>query len=110
MYPLTTILHAYLTRTFTIPAFENSTNSNCEQTSSLDTFCQFDTKVLPAECTSAQNYSFNIGKPCILVKLNRIYGWKPEPFEEKPPDFPQDVPFVANAIQITCDGQVRYHY
>ena len=25
-------------------------------------------------------FSYRFGKPCILVKLNRIYDWKPDPY------------------------------
>lgn len=37
-----------------------------------ETFCPFDNSAIPPECTAAQNYSFPLGKPCILIKLNRV--------------------------------------
>ena len=27
-----------------------------------------------------QNYGFDTGSPCILIKLNRVYNWKPSPY------------------------------
>lgn len=68
-------------------------------------FCPFELRVIPNECSESQNFSYHLGKPCILVKLNRIYGWKPEPHTIRPKDFPVQAPFKDNAIQITCDGQ-----
>lgn len=32
------------------------------------------------KCISEEHYGYYHGKPCILVKLNRIYGWTPEPY------------------------------
>ncbi|OXA46560.1 sodium/potassium-transporting ATPase subunit beta [Folsomia candida] len=31
-------------------------------------------------CTVATDFGYKDGSPCVLIKLNRIYGWKPEPF------------------------------
>lgn len=39
------------------------------------------------------------------MKLNRIYGWKPEPYDSKPKDYPAGAPFSPGNIQITCEGQ-----
>ena len=71
----------------------------------IDSFCPFDNSSIPAECSAAQNYSFPIGKPCILIKLNRIYGWRPEPYTERPANFPEGAAFTSGSIQITCEGQ-----
>lgn len=78
---------------------------DCSSERDVDAYCPFDSSIIPPECTAAQNFSFSIGRPCILIKLNRIYGWKPVPFEKKPSNYPKDAPFTPNAIQITCDGQ-----
>lgn len=68
-------------------------------------FCPFELRVIPNECSESQNFSYHLGKPCILVKLNRIYGWKPEPYTIRPKDYPVKAPFHDNQIQVTCDGQ-----
>lgn len=91
---------------------ENSKRRNatfkedCGPDRDMDAYCPFDSSEIPPDCSLAQNFSFTIGKPCILVKINRIYGWKPQPYEKKPPNFPKDVIFRPNAIHITCEGQV----
>lgn len=68
-------------------------------------FCPFELRVIPNECSESQNFSYHLGKPCILVKLNRIYGWKPEPYAVRPKDYPIQAPFREGLVQITCEGQ-----
>lgn len=68
-------------------------------------FCPFDPRNIPNECSEAQNYSYHLGKPCVLVKLNRIYGWKPEPYSMRPNGYPAQAPFREGHIQITCEGR-----
>lgn len=64
--------------------------------------CDFDTKLNPGQvcevnvkqftpCTSEQGYSYNKSAPCIFVKLNKIYGWLPE-FYDDVDDLPEDMP------------------
>ena len=68
-------------------------------------FCPFELRVIPNECSESQNFSYHLGKPCILVKLNRIYGWRPDPYMFRPKDYPIQAPFREGQIQITCEGQ-----
>ena len=47
--------------------------------------CEFNLEWLASEgdgykCISEESYGYMHGKPCILLKLNRIYGWMPEPY------------------------------
>jgi sodium/potassium-transporting ATPase subunit beta len=92
----------------------NNSNSqtikiNCNEKKSdeeaRETICPFDSSAIPADCKAAQNYSFPLGQPCILIKLNRIYGWKPEPHDWRPATYPEEAPFEPAKIQITCEGQ-----
>ena len=32
------------------------------------------------ECTAPEAFGYIRGHPCIALKMNRIYGWEPEPF------------------------------
>lgn len=52
--------------------------------------CAFDVKNL-GECSADQGYGYNKSAPCIFIKLNRIYGWMPE-FYEDMEDLPTDMP------------------
>lgn len=87
------------------PQIQVNCNTEKSDQERYETICPFDNSSIPAECTAAQNYSFPAGKPCVLIKLNRIYGWRPKPFTSRPADYPQGAPFTPGNIQITCDGQ-----
>ena len=46
---------------------------------------------LKGNCTKENEYGFKQGKPCILLKLNRIIGWVPEEIDAKYP--PEGIPW-----------------
>jgi len=47
-----------------------------------DQFCRINREELfQGDCIPEKNYGYRDGAPCILIKLNRIYGWKPELYE-----------------------------
>jgi sodium/potassium-transporting ATPase subunit beta len=60
----------------------------------------------PGDCTNYTNYGFNKGKPCVLVKMNKVVGFKP-----KPGSTPQDKGNYAtcehknHAIAVHCYGE-----
>jgi len=67
-------------------------------------------------CTKEDDYSYYKNSPCILLKLNRIYGWVPEPFNdtsELPEDMPEDLkkhiadlqPNERNQVWVDCRGE-----
>jgi len=35
------------------------------------------------ECTEAKSYGYAVGKPCIFLKMNKIYDWQPIPYTYK---------------------------
>lgn len=44
--------------------------------------CQINREELfQGDCTSENGYGYRKGSPCIILKLNRIYGWNPEPYD-----------------------------
>ncbi|VDL91767.1 unnamed protein product [Schistocephalus solidus] len=56
--------------------------------------CHFDLNSL-GPCNIADYYGFEDNNPCILLKINKIYGWVPDP-----------VPF-ANGVLVTCKGATQ---
>lgn len=42
-------------------------------------------------CTTTEGYGFNKSSPCVFLKLNRIFNWVPE-FYNDPTDLPEDMP------------------
>jgi len=50
-----------------------------------DEACEFNKEWLSDEgtdkkCISEEKYGYLHGKPCLMLKLNRVYGWYPEPY------------------------------
>lgn len=60
--------------------------------------CAFDVTNL-GPCSAGGGYGYNRSAPCIFVKLNRIYGWMPD-FYEDVDDLPAEMPEdLANHIR-----------
>ena len=49
----------------------------------LHIFLTTDVKPGPNPCTKPKNYGFTKGRGCIAIKLNRVFGWIPEPYQSK---------------------------
>lgn len=50
-----------------------------ENTTSRNKSCLIDLKQF-GPCTKENDFGYSQGKPCFIVKLNKIYGWKPEAY------------------------------
>jgi sodium/potassium-transporting ATPase subunit beta len=45
--------------------------------------CRVNTaELLQGGCNRANNYGYSEGRPCILIKLNKIFWWTPEPLRD----------------------------
>ncbi|CAH0557282.1 unnamed protein product [Brassicogethes aeneus] len=65
-------------------------------------------------CTPEKNYGYNSTSPCVFLKLNRIFGWKPEFFTEPQDDMPialkEHINSIINKkerqqIWVSCQGE-----
>lgn len=50
-----------------------------------DQSCEFNIESLShnghdIKCISAEHYGYYFGKPCMLLKMNKVYDWKPDPY------------------------------
>lgn len=52
--------------------------------------CDFDVR-LWGECSPDKHFNYHRNAPCIFLKLNRIYGWIPE-FYNDTNALPEDMP------------------
>jgi len=102
---------------------QDSSNTNTQ-------YCDYDTKDATEKvckvdiskwnpCVSSQHYNYHRGGPCIFLKLNKIFGWMPEFFndtEKLPKDMPDDLKnFIAeektknpkglNTVWVSCEGE-----
>ncbi|KAH8402509.1 hypothetical protein KR222_001206 [Zaprionus bogoriensis] len=63
-------------------------------------------------CSQANHYGYKDGKPCIFLKLNKIFGWTPDVFEEPINSMPMDLQKTINdtdilerqKIWVSCNG------
>merc|ERR1711981_33930 len=83
------------------------------------------------QCTKENDYGFRLGKPCILIKLNKIFNWEPLPYNNTkhedeegmpiedgmPPDIPNTIktafqknvddgkPELNERVWLECEGE-----
>jgi len=60
----------------------NCTFESRRPTDGTEQPCLFDINVVMegTPCSPDENFGFPTGKPCILLKLNKIFNWQPKPF------------------------------
>lgn len=56
--------------------------------------CKFPLSSLGENCQSANGFGYPNGQPCVLLKLNRVFGWLPEIINN-----------ASNNVQIVCQGE-----
>ena len=62
-------------------------------------------------CLDSRNYEYDKAKPCVVVKLNKLYGWVPEAYEPTDPlpielkQFEDIVRRYPNNIFVLCEGE-----
>lgn len=80
-----------------------------------DQVCALDISKL-RDCSSNNGYGYNKSAPCVFLKLNRIFGWKPEFYndikalpEEMPESLKEHIKSLnekeRNQIWVTCQGE-----
>lgn len=69
--------------------------------------CKFDLALLGDECTDHKHFGYSLGKPCVLLKLNKIYGWEPELYQEGDEKIPELIKdkINPNGMPVTCEGE-----
>lgn len=69
---------------------QNIYNCDYNQPPPKGQVCDVDIKSW-APCTRENNYSYHKSAPCIFLKLNKIYGWIPEYYNNSR-DLPESMP------------------
>ncbi|WAR28728.1 AT1B1-like protein [Mya arenaria] len=74
-----------------------------------DKACRFDiTNELGDVCVKQQSFGYEDGQPCVLLKLNRIFDWLPEPFESNssiPSELQGSDIWQQYSITVKCEGE-----
>lgn len=67
-----------------------------------DPRCEFDVDQLGAYCTPP-HFGYDLGEPCVLVNLNRVYNWSPEEYAEG--EVPEEVEdrYQPGNIAFACE-------
>lgn len=76
-----------------------------------DKVCRFNVDDLGDDCIRQRDFGYDDGKPCVLIKLNKIYNWRPEMYEtiDEVPD--EIKPYWhPDYIGITCNGRYDQDY
>lgn len=85
---------------------------NCDYTSPppAGQVCDVDIKNW-SPCTQENNYNYHRSAPCIFLKLNKIYGWIPEFYNESgklPDKMPNELKEHIKGIEQKERPAVRY--
>ncbi|XP_035228403.1 sodium/potassium-transporting ATPase subunit beta-like [Stegodyphus dumicola] len=71
--------------------------------------CKFDIEQLGDFCTYPNHFGYDVGHPCVLLKINRIFNWKPVPYTNDtfPPTMPDYLraAYNPNYVYISCQGE-----
>lgn len=96
---------------------------NCDQNSNLNDLekqfeankvCRFEVVEMLGPnnmCTKERNFEFDKSKPCVLLKLNKIFDWKPEaylPTDQLPREllpYEQIVRLYPRNVFVLCEGE-----
>ncbi|TDG44891.1 hypothetical protein AWZ03_008699 [Drosophila navojoa] len=97
---------------------QNIYNCDYNQPPPRGQVCDVDIKAW-APCTKENNYSYHKSSPCIFLKLNKIYDWRPDFYNNSqtlPADMPSSLknhiselektdPIKLNTIWVSCEGE-----
>ena len=67
--------------------------------------CRFQIQELGGACTFQRDFGFYEGQPCILLKLNKIYDWIPQMWDNNTVPNHLRGRYSSNHIQVTCEGE-----
>ncbi|KAF8781977.1 Sodium/potassium-transporting ATPase subunit like protein [Argiope bruennichi] len=91
-----------------LEAYNQSNLTTClgNETATPGKACLFPIPTGNHSCTSERQFGYPEGKPCVLIKLNKIYGWIPVPYESPPVNLRRKLKsaFLKGRVYVTCEG------
>jgi sodium/potassium-transporting ATPase subunit beta len=67
--------------------------------------CRFIIDKLGKHCTWQRDYGYDEGQPCVLLKLNKIFGWSPDLYNASDRPAALGDRWDPNYIGVTCEGE-----
>lgn len=69
------------------------------------------------ECSKEQYFNYHKNSPCVFIKLNRIYGWIPN-YYDNPNELPEDMPnelkkhimSINNTLEVSKSMLVLFNF
>jgi len=104
----------YHVKDYLNPDFQNNmpNSEECSEgmhVGNTGNFCKINnTAIFQDRCTPDMGYGFDVGRPCILIKLNKIYGWEPHVFHVEE-DLPYDIPPQIREVISRNIQDRKYH-
>lgn len=84
--------------------------TDCTKNSKEDVPCMFPLEMLGPKCTYKNNFGYNEGQPCVLLKLNKVFYWEPEAYgnesklEEDAPEYVKES-YKDTGVLASCEGE-----
>jgi len=108
-----------------LESYKNKTKgvtTNCKDINPERQFCKFDPAVELGECAQYPYGYLGTVEPCVMLKINRIYGWEPQQYtdeelkdaQELDEDYPEDqmpaeiakkIEAESERVYIDCQGE-----
>ena len=95
---------------------QNSWTKVCSFSNPVDDThaCYVNTQRFGTYCYRNMDYGYPDGQPCFLIKVNKVHGWTPEPYETfqelMEAGFPlpwEESDFDPNYLPVSCQGEVN---
>lgn len=67
--------------------------------------CSFPVSQLSGDCTYDRKFGYDEGRPCVLLKMNKIYNWLPEDFDNGTVPVEAGSNYSPGNVAITCEGE-----
>ncbi|CAF0806515.1 unnamed protein product [Adineta ricciae] len=99
----TTSLDQYLRVYYWTPQVKQGSSRNVNNEENVRTFRINN----PGECTVNRNFGYTTGQPCVLIKMNKIVEFVPEPLDAKADksELPDRCQQRNDAVAIACQGE-----
>ncbi|PVD18406.1 hypothetical protein C0Q70_20955 [Pomacea canaliculata] len=75
------------------------------RTKDFNKVCRFDLIELGPMCVKQLSYGYDDGMPCVLLKINKVFGWMPEEYTNE--TVPEDIKDKWSQwwMTLTCEGE-----